>query len=582
MPGLRYLQLAQGPKIIDTESILFTAASHQSINFGTAMRAPYNSASSWEIWFFPTTLLANVSILSNYNGATPAFFQIYNNLGVIGFSLVGDSVVGNLDVHTAAVLTVNTWNHVVVTYSGANAVSGIHIYVNGVDISLTTDHNVPIVTQTYTGDTLAGNDSANDSNSGYFNRISYWNTVLSSGAVTALYNGGKPQNIKGSTNLVNYYLPGNGADTASTVHDLQSAANGTIVNSAPYKSFAPFRFVLSQVMQVKNYPSLSVPIQAHNMYMPYYQSGNPDVGFDAPDMQVFSIVDPLLPSLIGTLATTYGTYGTSTPQAPFLISGNYIYINYFKGTTLYLNVVDISDPTNPAVVATVDSGITNLQPTGVWKYGNYLYQPGLLLASNKMLITDITNPLSPSITSVSIPNQVSASKWAFIAFVGTQYMYLSTETVTTIYDLSNPLAPNSVGTFTPANVPLTTRVSPDGNYLYMLEYFSNKIEIVDISTPTSPSSVKVLSTPTGPLYVDFANNLAYVPCLAGQCVNMYSVYDPPNAFLAGSYGLPTFVTTGHIQQGNGITIYGNTAYILGIDPTAVEGDAYGFLDIYQL
>lgn len=570
------------------KSILFTAASAQSVNFGTAMRPAYNQPFSIEVWWFPTELLANRAILSNYSGGSNGYFQLYNNLTALIFTLSGNTGGGILEVHpTGNPLALNQWFHLVITYDGSNASNGFHVYVNGADQALTATHNTAISALTYGGNTLLGNDAASDVNSGYFNRISYWGAALSSAQVTALYNKGKTAEIKGSANLVNYYLPGNGQDTSTTIYDLQGTANGTIVNSAPYKPFAPFAFAFANTVQIKNYPEVNAPIVGGNMFMPYYQAGNPDTGFGAPDMEVFSLSNPTSPSVIGTLAYTGGTIGTITPQTPMVVEGNYAYINYYKGTTKCLNIVDISDPTNPTVVATIDSGIVNLHPTGAYKHGNYIYQPGYSsngAGTNKLLITKVTTPASPTfIGAISIPD---AGDWNSVAFVS-GYLYLGTNSTLTVYNLTNPESPSQVTSIVTAGT--AYYMKQNGNYLYLCEHGANKMEIVDVSNPTSPSIVKTLSVPTGPNTVNFtsSNNLAYLVNAQGGLglngsVSIYSIYDPPNAFLAGTVTLPTFATTGDQHGGTGIEINGNTAYVLAIDGVTLAGDIYGFLDIYGL
>jgi hypothetical protein len=114
------------------------------------------------------------------------------------------------------------------------------------------------------------------------------------------------------------------------------------------------------------------------------------------------------------------------------VSGSYVYVaDYGSG----LQVVDVSNPTSPAIVGSVDT------PGEAWSVAvsaRYVYVAGYDLG---VQVVDVSNPVSPQVVgSVNIPNHaydVAASgSYAYIADAGSGLQ---------IVDVSNPSSPAIVG-----------------------------------------------------------------------------------------------------------------------------------------
>ena len=90
---------------------------------------------------------------------------------------------------TNAVLTDNTWQHFVITYTGSSAASGMKIYVNGQEVPLTTVANTLSATSVTTDSLYIGKAEAYSRwIDGTLDEIGIWNRELSSTEVTKLYN----------------------------------------------------------------------------------------------------------------------------------------------------------------------------------------------------------------------------------------------------------------------------------------------------------------------------------------------------------------------------------------------------------
>ena len=98
--------------------------------------------------------------------------------------------------------------------------------------------------------------------------------------------------------------------------------------------------------------------------------------------------------LIYDYSNTSITFETSIEVADkaygVYVTGNYAYVTTEKG----LSIVNVSDPTNPSIITTIDGSLKFLDVDGS---GNYIYTTEF--TNNEMRIYDISNPESPSLVS---------------------------------------------------------------------------------------------------------------------------------------------------------------------------------------
>ena len=139
---------------------------------------------------------------------------------------------------TSGSLNINTWYHIVGTHE-SGSVDENKIYINGVLADTTADtysmaaNNDPL----HIGSQFGGNSGYNLN--GSLDGVAIWNTTLSANAITAIYNNGKPTDLRSNSgnytsasSLVGYWRCGDG-DTYPTITDNSTNSNdGTMTNMA--------------------------------------------------------------------------------------------------------------------------------------------------------------------------------------------------------------------------------------------------------------------------------------------------------------------------------------------------------------
>ena len=123
-----------------------------------------------------------------------------NGTGQVRFFVMQASEVGGGTVvmTDSAELTVDTWHHVVCTYSGAN--TRMRVYVDGTLKDITLTGTVPSSINQGTaklslGANLAGSIGARQYWDGYMDEFSLWNVELTANQISYLYGNGVPPNV---------------------------------------------------------------------------------------------------------------------------------------------------------------------------------------------------------------------------------------------------------------------------------------------------------------------------------------------------------------------------------------------------
>lgn len=287
-------------------------------------------------------------------------------------------------------------------------------------------------------------------------------------------------------------------------------------------------------------------------------------------------------SLVGS-----SNVGTGAAYGTFA-SGNYVYVADGQGG---LEIVDVSDPTNPVVIGSFNS-YTN--PTNISYFPTYAtpFADTVVVAGNYAYvgdqqggldIFDVSAPSSPMLVgSYPVDNQPYASSVA----VSGNYAYingLNYHDVITV-DVSNPSAPALVTSIMiPSSnfgISYPSGVAVAGNYLYVADYLP-AIEIVNISDPTHPSIVGRYATSPfhpgpgatyGPNALAVSGNYLYVADL-GTGFYILDISNPASPVLVGSYdpgdigSLSSFA-----NQYSGVQVEGNFAFVTDISGNLIELD----------
>lgn len=206
---------------------------------------------------------------------------------------------------------------------------------------------------------------------------------------------------------------------------------------------------------------------------------------------------PLDPQLVDTLAdvvvlgagsfTVIGHDGTHLAAAMFI------------GNTTRVAIIDISDPTNLALLGYTDQTVATAQTmTSIIVDGNYCYGPiaNSIAANSKFVTIDISTPTAPaflgSVTSSNFDGSGGAAKSGTNVFVAA-----AGRTMTV--DVSTPASPTLTTTLSNANIGLSPRAALlNGNYFYSASQGSDRVAVIDVTTPGSLSYVTSLT------HADFA------------------------------------------------------------------------------
>lgn len=199
-------------------------------NFGDGTT---DSPFSLSVWVKPDTFLQD-GIFHKANE-----YRVYTSAG-------GDIYWFLYDNNTSNYLradTINSWGggewlNIVCTYDGSASTSGMKIYVNGVDESLTTATAGTYVAMHDTSSDflLVSNPTSGTYYEGYECHASMWNKELSLCEAREIYNDGSPTDLNSHTasaNLVSWWKM-DGSDAGSTATDSAGSNNGTYTNSPTF------------------------------------------------------------------------------------------------------------------------------------------------------------------------------------------------------------------------------------------------------------------------------------------------------------------------------------------------------------
>jgi hypothetical protein len=202
------------------------------------------SISAW----YKTTTNATQLIVAKWANQSPfngyALFLVGKELRFFIGSFVGNAYI-NVKSNSINSLIDGNWHHVVLTYDGSRASSGVKIYVDSTEISLNIIRDVaPDGVSDYSSyqDFMIG-VRGNASNiglpfDGNIDEVSYFNSELSASDVTSIYNSGVPNDIS-SLSPVSWWRCGDG-DTAPILTDNGSASNdGTMTNFTTFSTDVP-------------------------------------------------------------------------------------------------------------------------------------------------------------------------------------------------------------------------------------------------------------------------------------------------------------------------------------------------------
>ncbi len=261
---------------------------------------------------------------------------------------------------------------------------------------------------------------------------------------------------------------------------------------------------------------------------------------------VVDVKNPASPQKVTAFKTNGGT-------GRLAVSGNYLYValdNYdlkFSGCQVF----DISNPLAPTEVWLLQD--TRRTVPLIFAYGNYLYFTN---DSYQFSIYDLSNISSPVLlTTVSTDSKISG------LYVSDNIAYIVNNSGLTLYDVSDPAAPQKKGLFSQAN--LVDVYVDQGNQRAYLKYYYNfgsandlKLFIVDVSDVNAPQELTSFSTGRSSVNrFAFVDHYAYVS-FNNEDLFIFDISNPETPELIKK------IKTGSL---GGLSISGNYLYFTSSD-----------------
>tara|TARA_Y100000034_G_scaffold119124_1_gene160563 strand:- start:447 stop:1322 length:876 start_codon:yes stop_codon:yes gene_type:complete len=124
-----------------------------------------------------------------------------------------------------------SWHHIVATYDGSEASSGLEVYLDGTLMTPGSRTDTSYSGLNDSGEALVFGELPGNSDffKGYMDEVSIWSKELTAANVTDIYNHGTPTNITDSGSLKSWWRMGeDDSGTGTTVTDVKGVGNGTL------------------------------------------------------------------------------------------------------------------------------------------------------------------------------------------------------------------------------------------------------------------------------------------------------------------------------------------------------------------
>jgi|GEM_PF-4383318 hypothetical protein len=287
------------------------------------------------------------------------------------------------------------------------------------------------------------------------------------------------------------------------------------------------------------------------------------------DFIIFDISDPYNPTAVGGVDFALSTAGTKA----MFVRGKYAYMSNFNVDTYAPDedffVFDVSDPTNPTHVGSLNiPGLTN-GPFDIDINGNYAYL--VTQGTNNLNIIDISDPTNMSVLGVYGGN---CNEFYGVKVYDDQYVFTSGELTcdgyvadqgVIVFDVSDPTSPTPVGGYNSGGALSDADLDIDivGRYAYVLARASTtkEFQILDISSSTNPIYVNGTDLNTGlqyPSKLVVYGDYVFLGMDNGGPNNedllVYNISDPQNIYLADA------VETGNSGNTHGLKVSGGYLY----------------------
>jgi hypothetical protein len=185
----------------------------------------------------------------------------------------------------------------------------------------------------------------------------------------------------------------------------------------------------------------------------------------------FSIIDltnPASPTIAGSIlnSSLSGADANALEHATSVaISGNFAYVTSYYGSRL--TTINISNPADPSVVASLADQTNLLHPNDVAIQGNYAYVVNQVSGAMELAVVNLSNPAAPTVVAAIKDDALLAGSYRIR--INGDFAYISGNGASTVaaVDISNPSAPRIAGSITSPGLANVDGISitPSGRYL---------------------------------------------------------------------------------------------------------------------
>jgi hypothetical protein len=185
----------------------------------------------------------------------------------------------------------------------------------------------------------------------------------------------------------------------------------------------------------------------------------------------FSVIDltnPGSPTIVGNIdnSSLSGAETNALDHATSVaISGNYAYVTAYYGSRL--TTINISNPTDPRVAASINDPTNLLRPNDVAVQGNYAYVVNQISGAMELAVVNISNPAAPTIVAAITDDSLLAGSYRIR--INGDFAYISGNGASSVaaVDISNPSAPRIAGSITSPGLADVDGISttPSGRYV---------------------------------------------------------------------------------------------------------------------
>ena len=186
-------------------------------------------------WVYCNSASQNGFFSTAVNASFAGQINLYKNSSRAAIFTIVTASTGNIEIRSStAAITSNNWHHIVATFDGTQAAAAdrVNIYVNGV---LDNAYQAGTGTNLPSGSSLIfnriGRTALGVRQNGKIDNLAIWDSTLTAGNVTTLYNSGSPVDISTLSPTAGWKLGEDATfSTDWTIPDSLGSFDGTSVN----------------------------------------------------------------------------------------------------------------------------------------------------------------------------------------------------------------------------------------------------------------------------------------------------------------------------------------------------------------